>query len=373
MLGLVENLSTVTAGEVWLNLSLLGSGGERLGEQETSLALPHLAPGETAPFSAYFEAADAPSGATAEVSRYLPAQFERIGVAVVGMTSSPTADGRVAVRGKVVNATDEDVEVHEIAILATDADGSPLALAPAAARRTRLEAGAEAPFLALLPSAVESAGLTAFVDATAITSPQPPRLALVSAPIVLEDEQGDPFVLGVIRNGDSRPRIASVVVSLENGEEIVGVAQVVTPIPLGPGESRPFTATEFPGLASALEAGATSGELHAQAWVDPPTSEEPDLRVVPLAVQLTSFEAIGGTLFLRGSVQNDTGERVLTATVLIAVRSIEGSPLTAGWGVAAEALEAGASADFVVELVLPRGTDLALSEYDVVADGLAPD
>jgi hypothetical protein len=372
VLGMVENLSTVTAGEVWLKVSLLGSGGVRLGEQETMLALPHLGPGETAPFSASFAAAGAASGATAEVLRYLPAQFERVGVTVAGLTSSSTNDGRMAVVGKVINGSDGDVDLHEIAIVAADADGAPLALAPAAARRTRLEAGAEAPFLALLPSTAEGAALTAYADATAISSPQPPRLTLTSAPVVLEDEQGDPFVLGVIRNGDSRPRIASVLVSLENDDEVVGVAQIVTPIPLGPGESRPFTATEFPGLASTLGAGSTFDELHAQAWVDPPTEEEPDLRVVPLTVQLTSYEAIGGTLFLRGRVANDSGESVVTATVLVAVRSVEGIPLTAGWKVAAEALEPGATADFVVELALPQGTDLALSEYDVVADALAP-
>jgi hypothetical protein len=372
VLGLVENLSTVTAGEVWLQVGLLGAGGARLGEAETMLALPHLGPGETAPFSAYFDAAGAASGATAEVSRYLPAQFERVGVIVAGLTLSPTADGRVAVVGRVINESDGDVDLHEVAILATDAEGAPLALAAAAARRTRLEAGAEAPFLALLPSAVEGAALTAYVDATAISSPQPPRLTLASAPVVLGDEQGDPFVLGVIRNGDSRPRIASVLVSLEDDEGVVGVAQIVTPIPLGPGESRPFIATEFPGMAFTLGAGSTSDELHAQAWVDPPAEEVPDLRVVPLTVQLTSYEAIGGTLFLRGRVQNDSGESVVSATVLVAVRSVEGIPLTAGWKVAAEALEPGASADFVVELTLPLGTDLSLSEYDVVAEALAP-
>jgi hypothetical protein len=372
VLGLLESLSTLTAGDVWLKVSLLGPGGARLGEQEVMLALPHLGPGETAPFSASFATAEAATGATVEVLRYVPAEFERVDVTVAGLTSSPTTDGRVAVVGRVVNGSDADVDLHEIAIVAADAEGAPSALALAAARRTRLEAGAEAPFLALLPARADGADLTAYVDATAMSSPQPPRLTLVSAPVVLEDEQGDPFVLGVIRNGDSRPRIASVLVSLENDASVIGVAQIVTPIPLGPGESRPFTATEFPGLASALGAGSTLDELHSQAWVDPPSEEEPDLRVVPLTVQLTSYEAIGGTLFLRGRVHNDSGESVVSATVLVAVRSVEGIPLTAGWKVAAEALEPGASAEFVVELALPRDTDLALSEYDVVADALAP-
>jgi hypothetical protein len=118
--------------------------------------------------------------------------------------------------------------------------------------------------------------------------------------------------------------------------------------------------------------GLTVDGLEVDAWVDPLPALEAGLRLVPQAVHVTSFEAIGGTLFLQGTVYNDSGARVISATVLAAVRSTEGLPLTAGWRVAAESLEAGESAAFVLELTLPRGADLAMSEYDVVASALAP-
>jgi len=371
VIGLVENQSAVSSGEVWVKVRLGETGAEEASEQEVLLALPHLGPGETAPFSAFFAVAGAPSEATAEVSRYVPAEFERPLVDVGDLSVSPTADGRLAVLGTVVNGSSEAIDVHEIALLATDADGSSLALATATAHRARLEPGSQGPFLAFLPAGLQDAALNPFVDATVISSAQPPRLTFLTPPRVLEDEQGDPFVIGVIRNGDSRPRWASVLVSLSFGGGIVGVAQVVAPVPLGPGESRPFTATEFPGLTSGAE-GLTVDGLEVDAWVDPLPALEAGLRLVPQAVHVTSFEAIGGTLFLQGTVENDTGARVISATVLAAVRSTEGLPLTAGWRVAAESLEAGESAAFVLELTLPRGADLAMSEYDVVASALAP-
>jgi hypothetical protein len=106
--------------------------------------------------------------------------------------------------------------------------------------------------------------------------------------------------------------------------------------------------------------------------VDPFHPPEAGLEAVPLEVQVTSYEAIGGTLFLQGVIENGTAVTVTSASVLAAVRSIEGAPVTAGWRIVAATLEPAATVDFVLELALPHDVDLVTSEYDVVARGLAP-
>jgi len=372
VIGLVTNRSDIVAGEVGVRVTLEGPGGEEIDDQEVSLAIPHLGPGETAPFSAQFPGAAEPVAAHAEVTRYSPAGRERAEVEVANLRALATVDGRLAVVGTVINRSARPIEVSQLAILASDEDGISLALASSSAHRARLEPGAEGPFLAILPAGLDEPSLTPYADATFAPAEPPSRLTFVSAPVPMEDEQGDVFVVGVIRNGESRPRWASVLVSLQSAGEVVGVAQEFVPIPLGPGESRAFTITRFPRLASGAAPAAGIEGLSVEAWVDPVRSPDDGLRAVPLALQVRSYEAIAGTLFLQGTVENDSGAAVLSATVLAVVRSLDGAPLSAGWRLVAESLEAGESAAFVLELTLPRGADLVMSEYDIVASGLAP-
>jgi hypothetical protein len=226
--------------------------------------------------------------------------------------------------------------------------------------------------MAVLPAGLEGASLAPYVDATILGSLQPSRLELLSPPALLEDEQGDPLAIGVVRNGGSRLGWASILVALRAGGELVGVAQLVPPVPLGPGESRPFGANEFPGLSSRWQSEDGLGALSLESWVDPSPPAEDEVRLRSLEVELRSYEGIGGTLFLRGSVRNPLDHVVRTATVLAAVRTIEGEPLAAGWQTVAAELEPGAEEEFLLALSLTRGADLAMSEYDVVALGLAP-
>src|SRR3990170_1782692 len=268
------------------------------------------------------------------------------GWTVIGLVTnrSDIVAGEGGVRVTLEAPGGEAIEVSQLAILAADEDGISLALASSSAHRARLEPGAEGPFLAILPAGLDEPSLTPYADATFAPEEPPSRLTFVSAPVPMEDEQGDPFVVGVIRNGESRPRWASVLVSLQSAGEVVGVAQEFVPIPLGPGESRAFTITGFPRLASGAAPGAGIEGLSVEAWVDPVRPPDDGLRAVPLALQVRSYEAIAGTLFLQGTLENDSGAVVLSPTVLAAVRSLDGAPLTAGWRLVAESLEAGESA-----------------------------
>jgi hypothetical protein len=372
VIGLVTNRSNFATGEIWVRVQIEDPAGAEIAEQEVSLALRRLAPGETSPFSAEFPGAPGASIPHVEITRYAPAVFERPEADVTNISTMPTVDGRLAVVGDVANRSAEPLEVNGLVVVASDLGGASLALALASAHRTRLGPGEDGPFLALLPLGLEYASFTTYLDATVVSPGSPSRLGFPSPPAVLQDEQGDPFVLGVIRNGDSRPRWVSVLVSLQSGEAVVGVAQTVVPVPLGPGESRPFTITDFPGFVPAAAPGTDDEALTVQAWVDSFTPAEAGLAVVPLDLQMTSTEVIAGTLFLRGTVENNSAMAVRSPAVLSALRSTDGSPLTAGWKVVAESLDPGESASFVLELTLPRGADPVMAEYDVVASGLAP-
>jgi hypothetical protein len=158
---------------------------------------------------------------------------------------------------------------------------------------------------------------------------------------------------------------------VSQAEDIVAVAPIRIPLPLQPGESQAYAITEFPGLRAQLALRTSlMDNLSAEIIVDPLGSLPTDKRSTPLNLQITHFEPIGSSLFLRGVISNIGEIDVEEAVVLVTIRSIAGELITAGWSISSEQLSIGDSAEFMLRLSLPQGTDPTMSEYDVQAAGL---
>ena len=93
------------------------------------------------------------------------------------------------------------------------------------------------------------------------------------------------------------------------------------------------------------------------------------LPLVDVQVDVSTFLSVGSAIFIRGTIHNPMDFDVEAATVYAEVRSSTGELVTAGWSVV-EALEPGASAEFVLDLPIPVGMDATLTEYDLRAIGL---
>ncbi|MGA9534169.1 MAG: hypothetical protein WBR18_15735, partial [Anaerolineales bacterium] len=91
---------------------------------------------------------------------------------------------------------------------------------------------------------------------------------------------------------------------------------------------------------------------------------------VQLTSSITSFEQIGGSVFLRGTVENAGSATVTTPTLFAALRSTEGELWTAGSLSLAETIKPGERLPFVLDLPLPAGTDLPAAEFDIRALGI---
>jgi hypothetical protein len=68
-------------------------------------------------------------------------------------------------------------------------------------------------------------------------------------------------------------------------------------------------------------------------------------------------------------ISNNGEADVEQAMVLVTMYSTTGELITAGWSVLPESLAAGYSAELILPLTLPQGTDPAMSEFDVQAAG----
>jgi hypothetical protein len=180
-----------------------------------------------------------------------------------------------------------------------------------------------------------------------------------------------PFVVGSVQNADLQARSATLVVTLKEKSQLMGLADVRLPIPLAPGETQLFALASFPGLASRMSsAQASLADLTVEVVFDPVESGAEGVTVsVPLDVSITSYEAVGSTLFLKGEVNNERSTPIMSPAVVAAVRSTDGKPVTAGWLTVAPSLAPGEKAAFTLPMPLPSGVDPAMSEYDLQAAG----
>jgi hypothetical protein len=339
-------------------------------QQIVTPLLSHLGPGEISPFLARFTNVRRIASYTSEVLAYQTTSFIRALVKVDTLSISPTADGGLAILGMVTNPGSKPVALENLGLLAADADGKIKALAPLYGGLTMLDSEEQTPFIALMEVDPGEFELFSYVDAIVTEKPDDPLISIIEPPTILQTEQGTHMVVGSIKNESNQPRWAVLLLVLSLEDEIVAVAPVRMPLPLQPGEIRAYAISDFPGLRSQLQPRTSPiDDMSVEVIVDSLASHSTNRSSTPLALQITHFEPIGSSLFLRGVISNNGEADVEQAMVLVTMYSTTGELITAGWSVLPESLAAGYSAELILPLTLPQGTDPAMSEFDVQAAG----
>jgi hypothetical protein len=275
--------------------------------------------------------------------------------------------------GEIANPGPAAIAVDGLVYLGTDASNEPVALAVELAGPSWLAPGTSSPFLASIHGSPEAPKWVAYVDAQTSEAQPESIIALDGSARLQFTAQGRPFVIGTVVNSGDQPRTASLLLILRADSKVHGVAGLVSPFPIGPGEHLPFGQTEFPGLTARLAAlDVDPAVLQVEAWVDPRASAPvPDHRV-QLEVRIDSFSSVGSAVFLRGAVTNPLSMSVTRPSLYAALRTTEGELLSAGWRELAPRLAAGERLEFVLDLPLPEDADPAMTEFDVVAFALEP-
>lgn len=370
LIGLLENRSEHGAAEISIRVSIQIEGEEQTMQQIVTPLLSHLDPGEISPFLTRFTNVRRIASYTSEVLAYQTTSFIRALVKVDTLSISPTADGGLAILGMVTNPGSKPVALENLGLLAADADGKIKALAPLYGGLTMLDSEEQTPFIALMEVDPGEFELFSYVDAIVIEKPDDPLISIIEPPTILQTEQGTHMVVGSIKNESNQPRWAVLLLVLSLEDEIVAVAPVRMPLPLQPGEIRAYAISDFPGLRSQLPPRTSLiDDMSVEVIVDSLASHSTNRSSTPLALQITHFEPIGSSLFLRGVISNNGEADVEQAMVLVTMYSTTGELITAGWSVLPESLAAGYSAELILPLTLPQGTDPAMSEFDVQAAG----
>jgi len=371
-MGYLLNRTDSTVEDVTMRVSLVNDQGGELAQSDIDLALPLLGAGQSAPFSAAFPTSQ-DAEIKIEITGYRPALDPPAPIDVNLNRRMLTGEGELAVVGIMQNPNPTPVDILGLAMAATDSQDRLVGVRSDWRGLSGLAAGQSVPFLALLPANETTVHVRAFVSAIAAAGIPSSPIEWVASPKLLTDDQGNPLVLASVRNNGATPALARVLVTLEGSSGTASAALYASPIPLAPDETRSFTVTDFPGLASQLASGAQSlSDLRARGLVDPSRSETTSQASVPLKIEITAYEAIGGALLVHGTVTNQSQDQVLQPTVIGALRSTSGLIWSAGEASIAENLEPGAQTDFLLVMPKPASIEPSQGEFDIRGMGLAP-
>ncbi|HEY43069.1 MAG TPA: hypothetical protein G4O11_03705 [Anaerolineae bacterium] len=373
VIGILENQSREQIESISIHISILDKDENLLSEQVVHPFLTRLNPKAASPFKAYFTNVGEAASVTAHIGTFQSSEHPEAKLEIGDLTTVPTIDGGMAILGLVENPNAASVVIDALGLLVVDPQGDPIDLLPYTACLSMLDPGDRVPFLVLSSKDPGEVDFLPYYSATPTRGELLAPLTVSTPPKVLFTEQGAPLILGTITNEDQQPFMMEFLIVLRIDDEILAIASIRPSLPLRPGESRPYAFTDFPGLTTQLARHeAQIGELTAETLIDRYASRPSDRTLVQLDVQITQYEPIGSSLFIKGVIFNPNKSGVESATVLAAVHSTAGELLTAGWTHLPEILPGNESREFVLHLSLPQGADPAMNEYDLQALGLLP-
>jgi hypothetical protein len=373
VLGTIVNQSDLTLRSLELKVSLYDAGNHLLAQLNTLALQSPLAPGQQSPYQVDFASVPPPDHAGVDLAGFEQANPMPPQISTEGLHVLATADGDGLALGWLLNGGKTPVMIDALQALIRDGSGLPTTLQPSLAGPGYLESGARLPFAVRLPALAPSDRFEIYFTAHPTDAHSLPSVALPHPPLLEADLQGNLMVVGLLKNTDRSAHVAQALLSLMLGDELVGVARLAPPLPLGPEEELGFAINDFPALSGRLadEPNALKRlELHID--VLPAAPQEKPAELVPLQAELLGFEAVAGNLFLQGTLQRTTSGRLVNPAVMVTMRDEEGAVVSGGWSVVAADMPDANSLAFKLVLPLPAGTNPSMCEYDLRAAARQP-
>lgn len=369
MLGLITNRSDHAVDNLQIRVSLMDSAGKLLGQQDVPPALRHLDVADVSPYAATFPV-QAASGmrASAELVQYRPTRRANTPIQSETVRIVQLPDGDWAVLGRLTNPGTSSVAVRELAVLAVDAQGRPTGLLPWTAGPGRIPPRGSQPFLAIGPAGEATKAHIGYARAEPESGARRVDLKFTSGPELRQTSQGELYITGALENLSPVPVWGRSTVLFHVDDQLVGLGQVRFPLPMPPGEVRPFSIRLGP-LFGVIPAELDPAGISLSGEPESLAATAAEAALVPLDLEIESFEFTGSRAFVRGRVTNPSGHSTATPTVFAAVRSTEGNILGAAWQVVATRLPASATQPFSLSIDLPAQVNPAMAEYDLRALG----
>jgi hypothetical protein len=366
---MVHNHGNTPVTQVVVRVEILNSQGRILEQSQAPMATGILAPGNSGVFQAELSTFEAPTELTAEVVRFDVTSRIPPPVEVQILSERPDALGGSALFGMLRNPTEKALSVARITLVEADSRGPPVAVSSRTWHPSGLLPGQSLPFLALMTAPSDQGRLQAHVSAAVSSGLEAQRLSLQEAPQLRLDPLGNPLLVGSLHNDAQVPSSVEAFFLVREGEQILTLLHLETPLPIAQGGHWPYALSEFPTWPLNRGDLQTNEALTVQTYF-PPRAPLGQRQLVALHARIVGFEDTGSALILRGVVTNRHRAAVYAPTARAAALSLDGHLLTADWHRVSPMLEPGATARFLLLLPLPQGWRSSELELDLQAQAL---
>ncbi len=371
-LGTVENSLEIPLSELQLELELRNPDGSLTAALEIRPVPSTLAPGEIAGLWMQLEPLDTDLIPSLTLSSYSEGPLLKSEVEIEILETRTSGSGQTIILGTLTNRQFGYARLDDLILLPKEFTGERQGVARLQLANQGLPPDEAVPFTAEVLGEIPQAGWQVYLAASPFGTPDTPRLEIVAPPEARHSTQGTPFFIFQIRNPGSLSRWLKGQVAFYRGEELIALARLDTPVPIRPGETRPFSISELVGLPTGVDISPDAlegweAELIIDALASRPALQETRL----LRLEVSQFEQIGDLIYLRGELTNDNPDTVERPSALVAARDVAGNLLDSAWTMPQEVLAAGESVEFEVTMLLPAGVTAELSEFDLQGLGLA--
>ena len=373
--GLVRNSSERVLDELVLGVALVDRDGELHARVESVPAQRLIAPGDQTAFSAAFQPVTVrvdPERVRVSVLSYREALVEPLEIIVDQVSSRTNIDGGTTFLGFLSNVQPEHAEIRNVEAYFMNDEGLPVGSAEAVLTASSVAPHSRNPVQADFIEVYGENLPVFYVDAVPIEAPdRSSTLWAVTDPVLFSTAQGVHYYLIELRNTAFAPQVVEGLFAISEWRELVGLLPVHSPLPIPPQGSWYVSLEPDLELPVSLRSDEERMEaLTAELALDPLGTHGVDARPIMVDLAVDSVESIGGSLFMRGTVLNNTEEPVNSPTVFGVLRTTGGEVVGANSERLSESIPAGEQVGFTLALLTPAGTDPAALEFDLIAIAL---
>ena len=369
LIGTLINREPFPIGDVLINLHLKGSN---ISEELTLTTAPipaQIQPSAEAIFHFTLPDGSVPTDFTLSYSAIRSDSDPATEIQVDILEYRQSWDGRLLILGEVYNQGDHLLHLQSVHIILMDDQEAPLGIAVSEHLLSALPPNKSNPFIASAEAFIEADSWKSYVDASPALMPPISPLEFSTGFTTETTAQGQPYFLGQVENQGVTPwwMVLNIVYLVE--DDVLGLDTLELPFPIPPRDRIAFVLDPSQSLPADTLIEVDPDDIEIRIFVDPwkalPSIES--LLTIPVAI--TQFEQIGSKLYLRGEVTNPAAIPVTHAAVIITVYDVQGRTRAVGWSDPLVDLPVGDTQNFKVTLLIPKGLDLTLTEFDVRAFG----
>jgi hypothetical protein len=370
-IGLVRNQGWQGIESVEIGLLAKDWQGNILANGIATSSLSRVPPGGESPFAFELDVSEEPATLEVTTQSWREVNFPPPSFTVRILRTWTGGEG-THILGLIANTGQLPMALADLTLVSRDVQGDLSAFGRLGAGPAVLPPGEEIPFLAHLIAGSDAERPLAFPDLRPLDPSRiEPSLAITKGPELRQDPQGNLHLIGEMANPSDMGAWLSALVGFRLDGEWLLAVRISHPLPLSPGETRAFLCDDLPGLRALLaEREADLERLQIEIWIDPPSSNHPVAETAPLQVEIGSYEKIGSSIFMRGSLSNPGEREVFRPTVHGTILTTSGELVSAGWTTPLASIGPGGATEFVLRLPLGVGVDPTFFEPLVWAAGL---